>query len=124
MQLRKAFIIHHLDATPEEESYKVNSLSECRDEVDKSAMAEAVRSGEVITMGKVVVEPIMERVPEERVPDNITLSDVLRWAEEVNQADKDTMAPPFHAEIASAILEAKQDFEARVDVSGPAEFWK
>ena len=40
------------------ESYVVNKREDCRDIVDRSAYDEYVKSGCLITMGQVIVEPI------------------------------------------------------------------
>jgi len=39
-------------------SYTVSSREECRDDTDRSAYDMAVMLGDVITMGKVIAEPV------------------------------------------------------------------
>jgi len=51
----KAKITHLGDENSETYSYCVECREDCRDDTDKSAYDEFVKSGQTITMGKVIV---------------------------------------------------------------------
>jgi len=53
----KLYRIHNLD---DESHYYAAKIGDARDNTDRSALAEAMRSGETITMGIIIVEQVRE----------------------------------------------------------------